>query len=486
MKFKRIIFFLNLYFDVIVSSLLFLVFSFLFFYNLAGTSLVDFDEAWFAQIARNILENKQPFLLSFNESHFPDHPPFGFILISISFLIFGVTEFAARFPSALFGLGSIILVYFLGIKLFNRTIGFGAALMLASSVWFVLRARSADLDTIFLFFFLLSFYCVTLIKTNKLWIFAFSVAFSFTLLTKTLVGASILIPCLLYIVINRVKIPISLIIKAIILFFLLTAPWFLANMSEMGFSFLYSIYQVGARSENRFLPNILDLKSSLTIQYLHFGISEWFYPSVIAVIGSVAFIRSHKQLIPIYGLILFLMVGFLTNKKTEIWHLIPLYPFLAILVAFFLYEIVFIFGKSLSHFLNFKKITNRNVLSLLVIFPLFFLAIKQIVEFVDDINLSDKHVTGLAYTAKTAQGRGEKLYLDNDNFLPSAVFYSNKRVFHTKVESSPTNTLIGLVDFGEKPVLILTEKYRLQIDNIREDKYEVLSEHMGHVLIRVN
>src|SRR3990167_8120583 len=243
MKFKRIIFFLNLYFDVIVSSLLFLVFSFLFFYNLAGTSLVDFDEAWYAQIARNILKNKQPLTLSFNESYYSDHPPFGFILMSISFLIFGVNEFAARFPSALSGLGSIILVYLLGSKLFNRTIGFGAALMMESSVWFVLRARSADLDTIFLFFFLLSFYCVTLIKTNKLWIFAFSIAFSLTLLTKTLVGASILIPCFLYVIINRVKIPILSIIKATILFFLLIALWFIANVSEMGSSFLYYIYQ---------------------------------------------------------------------------------------------------------------------------------------------------------------------------------------------------------------------------------------------------
>src|SRR3989344_427649 len=486
MKFKEVNFFLNAYVDIVISAVLFLVFIFLFFYNLAGTSLVDFDEAWYAQIARNILESKQPLILSFNESHYLDHPPSGFILMSISFLIFGVNEFAARFPSALFGLGSIILVYLLGTKLFNRTIGFGATLMMASSVWFVLRARSADLDTIFLFFFLLTFYCTALIKTNKLWVFAFSTAFSFTLLTKTLVGVSILIPCLLYIIINRVKIPISLIIKAIILFFLLIAPWFIVNMSKMGSAFLYSIYQVGTRSGNRFFPNILDLDSSLTIQYLHFGISEWFYPSVIAVIGSFAFIRSHKQLIPIYGLILFLMVGFLTNKKTEIWHLIPLYPFLAILVAFFLYEIVFTFGKSLSHFLNFKKVINRNILSLLVILPLFFLAIKQIVEFVDDINLLDKHVTGLAYTAKAAQGRGEKLYLDNDNFLPSAVFYSNKQVFHTNVQPSPTNTLIGLVDFGEKPLLILTEKYRLQIDNIGEDKYEVLSEHMGHMLIRVN
>src|SRR3990167_4817101 len=80
MKFKGVKFFLNAYFDIIISSLLFLVFSFIFFYNLAGTSLIDFDEAWYAEIARNILKNKQPLILSFNESYYSDHPPLAFIL----------------------------------------------------------------------------------------------------------------------------------------------------------------------------------------------------------------------------------------------------------------------------------------------------------------------------------------------------------------------------------------------------------------------
>ena len=48
----------------LIVVIFFLLFSPLFFYNLGGTSLVDFDEAWYAEIARNILVNHQPFLLS--------------------------------------------------------------------------------------------------------------------------------------------------------------------------------------------------------------------------------------------------------------------------------------------------------------------------------------------------------------------------------------------------------------------------------------
>src|SRR3990167_7705893 len=143
--------------DIFVICL-FLIFSPLFFYNLSGTSLVDFDEAWYAEIARNILVNRQPFLLSFNGVPYWDHPQLGFILIAISFLIFGINEFAARFPSALLGFGSVITLYFIGKNLFNRIIGVGVGLMLLSSVWFVLRTRSADLDAIFVFFYLLLFY----------------------------------------------------------------------------------------------------------------------------------------------------------------------------------------------------------------------------------------------------------------------------------------------------------------------------------------
>ena len=485
-KLKTIISSGDHFYDLLITLFFSIGFGFMFFYNLGGTSLIDFDEAWYAEIARNIIKDKQPFVLSFNDSYYLEHPPLGFILIALSFLILGISEFAARLPSAILGLGAVIVTYFLGKKLFNREVGFGAALMLVSSVWFAFRARLADLDTIFLFFFLLTFYLATNIKTDRRWVFPFAASFALTFLTKSLIGVSILVPVILYLVLNRVKIPFSMGFKALVIFFALISPWVVGNFLEGGLYFFYHTLKVGLRSGSRMVPNFLDLNSALSVKYLHFGVREWFYPSIVAFFGSIAFVRSQKELIPVYALVVFLMTGFLTNQKTEIWHLIPLYPFLGLLIAFFLYKLVFIFGRFLSRFPVFNKILNKNTMPLIIIFPLLFLSLKQIYEFKNDINIFDHSITGLAYTAKAAKNENGKLYLDNENFLPSAVFYSNKKVFYVRTEASPKNTLEGLIDEGEKPLLILTENYRLQIDGVEKDRYEVLSEHLGHVLIRVN
>ena len=116
--------------DLLVVSFLSLFLP-LFLYNLGSYSLVDFDEAWFAEVALNILKRGNPLVLTFNGLSFNEHPPLGFILMAISFVLFGVNEFAARLPEALSAFFSLLLLYFIGKELFNRAIGLGASLILA-------------------------------------------------------------------------------------------------------------------------------------------------------------------------------------------------------------------------------------------------------------------------------------------------------------------------------------------------------------------
>src|SRR3989338_7705426 len=138
----------------------------LFFYNLGGYSLVDFDEAWYGEIARNILVSANPVILSFNGKPYFDHPPLGFVLMAVSQLIFGVNEFAVRFPAAAAGFGSLVLTYLVGRRLFSSVVGLGSMLVLASSVWFILRSRQGDLDTILTFFYLLTIYFAIKVKDS--------------------------------------------------------------------------------------------------------------------------------------------------------------------------------------------------------------------------------------------------------------------------------------------------------------------------------
>src|SRR3990170_7104329 len=411
--------------DIFVICL-FLIFSPLFFYNLDGTSLVDFDEAWYAEIARNILVHRQPFLLSFNGVSYWDHPPLGFILIAISFLIFGINEFTARFPSALLGFLSVILLYFIGQNLFNRIVGIGAGLMLLSSVWFVFRSRSGNFDTVFLFFYLLTFYSALKVKNSKNWIYLVALAFSFSLLVKSMIGVTIIVPIIILWLINTTKIPNRKIVQAILLFFLILSPWIIINYLNSGFSYFIHIFNVGLRSGSRMMPNVFEIGSSLTFKYLHFGIREWFYPGIIALIGSLAFLLKKPVLIVLYVWFLIPLIGFLTNSKTEIWHLIPLYPIIGLFVAFFLYQIVFyslelvltkkiIFPEKLVFLLR-KNLTM--IVSIAVFCLILVLSLKQIYEFRNEVKLFDKDTNGLAYTASAARGLSEPLYLDNQFFLP--------------------------------------------------------------------
>lgn len=126
-----------------------------------------------------------------------------------------------------------------------------------------------------------------------------------------------------------------------------------------------------------------------------------------------------------------------------------------------------------------------GITSIIVLFLLFSFSIKQIYEFRNEVKLFDKDTSGLAYTASAAKGLLEKLYLDNETFLPGAVFYSQKLIDHVQSLPPPDNNLKGIINADQKPFLLLTEQYRLNIDEIDQARYEVLVEHKGHVLVKV-
>lgn len=454
-----------------------LLFVPLFFYNLGEYSLVDFDEAWFAEVARNILTSGNPFVLTFNGLPFNEHPPFGFWLMDIAFLLSGVNEFSARFFSAALGFGSVIITYFIGKKMFNRTIGLIASLVLLSSVWFIFRARSANLDTVFLFFYLFSFYSVLKLKTNPHWIYILSASLAAATLTKMLIGVSILIPIIFYVFYYKISIPLKSAIKSLLLFAILVLPYLVANyIYSGGLLFLEHIYKVGTRPENRILPNLFDLPNSLTFQYLHFGIRKWYYPAIIALFGSVFFVRLNKQIIPIYSILVFLFIGFLTNEKTEIWHLIPLYPFLGLLIGFFMFNIV----KVLIEFLKLKRL--HTIAPFLLLALVCIVTFTQIYAFRNEVKLFDHDISGLAGTANVAQKYSEPLYLNADYFLPSSVFYSQKKVLLVKGEGF---SLSSIIENGPKPFLLITEDWKLKADKITTSNYELLSQHKEYVLIRI-
>ena len=110
--------------------------------------------------------------------------------------IFGLNEFATRFPSALFGTLTVLLTFFLVLRIFGgnqqsaiinhkyRAIALLSALFLAISPWHILLSRAAFEANVASFFLVLGVWAFLAAMQNKKWYLVIS-AISFTLTMYT-------------------------------------------------------------------------------------------------------------------------------------------------------------------------------------------------------------------------------------------------------------------------------------------------------------
>ena len=126
--------------------------SLTFFINLGATHLWEEDEAYFGRTAQE-MRHRHDYLVPYFNGQISLHKPILlFWVILASFQCWGENEFAARFGSALFGIGNVILVYHLGRRLFSEQIGFWSALVLGTCLHFVVVSRAAVADPELIFF----------------------------------------------------------------------------------------------------------------------------------------------------------------------------------------------------------------------------------------------------------------------------------------------------------------------------------------------
>jgi 4-amino-4-deoxy-L-arabinose transferase-like glycosyltransferase len=121
------------------------------FWRLGQGSLNDWDEATYAEIAREMLKSGDWITPHWNGIPLHDKPPLVMWLMAAGMMFINSIELAARLPAALAGLFAVGITILLGRSLFCTWTGLTAAtLLLVSSrdVWsnFVLLARQGMLD----------------------------------------------------------------------------------------------------------------------------------------------------------------------------------------------------------------------------------------------------------------------------------------------------------------------------------------------------
>jgi len=125
----------------------------LLFPSLHRRGLAGYDDAVYAHEGKEMVRTGDWWNIRFNGNLNFEYPPLFLWLEAGSFKLFGVNDAAAKFPSALLGFGTIVLVYFLTLELTGqRWLSLLAMLVLTSTQFFLKNAAHAMTDVPFTFF----------------------------------------------------------------------------------------------------------------------------------------------------------------------------------------------------------------------------------------------------------------------------------------------------------------------------------------------
>lgn len=217
----------------------------LFMWGLGSIGLTDRDEGRNAEAGREMFETGDAITPTFNYEPRFIKPAMLYWLMSGSYSVLGENEFAARFPSALFGVGLIALLYLFLTHVRGPTVGLIGALMLLINVGMVASARQALTDMVLIFFttlavlsFWLGFHGEG--RTQR-WLWVLYAAMAFATLTKGPVG--VLVPLLAiapYLTVTRQwkrfwrhGYPV----RGLVLFLALALPWYAVMLMLHGTSY---------------------------------------------------------------------------------------------------------------------------------------------------------------------------------------------------------------------------------------------------------
>jgi len=134
---------------------------------LGGVHLFDWDEINFAESAREMILSGDYLTVSVNFKAFWEKPPLFAWLQVLSMKTFGINEFAARFPNAITGIVTLLILFNIGKKLYNERFGLIWVLAFAGSILPHFYFKTGIIDPLFNLFIFLGVYYFVLFSAEK-------------------------------------------------------------------------------------------------------------------------------------------------------------------------------------------------------------------------------------------------------------------------------------------------------------------------------
>lgn len=343
-----------------------ILFYFIFFHNIWSYALMDVDESRYVSMSKDMFNTKDFLTLYLNNEFFFEKPPLYFWGECLSFALFGkITEFTARFPVALYGTLCGFLTYFIGRKIVSRTYGVVSALILSTSLEFLILSKFAILDIVVatcvwfsLCFGMLTTFCEE--KNKKYFWWLFYIFSGLAVMAKGIPGFVVPFGSMFFIYIfnsflakkgdaeqkqatfKEIFRPQYLLV-GFIFFFLITLPWHIV-MLKIHDPLFFQEYVIKHHIARFLGSNEIGRQQPF---YFYFLTILWgFFPWIIS--GLVVLIRkcfkrdfkftglNDTQRFLVYNTIIaiFTLLFFSSSKTKLITYILPIYPSLACLAGY--------------------------------------------------------------------------------------------------------------------------------------------------------
>lgn len=327
-----------------------LAFSLAFFVNLGKGSLWAADEQIYSQWAFHMVKSGDyvtPW--AYGESCFYiAKPPLTLWLMSVGYQMFGVNNFATRFWNAVLGALTLVVVFYLGKKLYNSYVGLLSALVLGTFSGFYSLATHAMTDVPLVFFAVASIYFYVLSEeTEKTKVFAVLSGLFFGLALMTKQFSAFIIPIILFVYLAVTKKNNWFIKTKRFLWFFLVGiavflPWVLYMTLRFGPNFLqpYLVESVIARATSSLEGHAGDYWYYFT----NLGVREtlpWIIllPFATGICAVKAFgKRSNADTLVIVWMTAVLLIFTIVQTKIY-WYIMPAFPAFAFAIGSFLYQL---------------------------------------------------------------------------------------------------------------------------------------------------
>ncbi len=374
--------------------------------NINSFPLRNWDEAWYAEIIKNMASGQYSLLVPFwNGQYYFDKPPLYFWL-SLPFVeFFGIGEWQTRIVSVLAAATAALLVFLIGKKLFDSTTGIISSIIFVTLGQVYFRFSHGNLDALLVALFLATFYSF-LFSDKKITASLCGIFLGLGFLVK---GWTLgLLPLFLILVSSLVvekKLPRNL--GIIFGTCLVTAGWwYLLGNARFGVQFVHwYLFIIAEGSLNISL-------FSLSLEPLRFLVRDlgiWLLPVLVYLIkvGTKDLVKQ-KTLVT-FGIVLlsFLLILGFTSEKAD-WHNLLVYPFVALIAGYMTQKLY--------------KIYSGNFLFVIVFFILLQIFIAYKIE-----NLyPDRSRVGalLGQKAEEIIPKGATVVL-NDRDFTSFLYYSD-------------------------------------------------------------